>query len=279
MPWADPHSFYSLSFRCWWDASFSQFILLARHLWSQTTHPQHCRKNWVKMFLFVWTYFSFQIPKIYILLWFFDYHHMYYIVNLNVSTAISYIFPEMLPPPNSRPRSRPLAPKALRRRELCRSETLSACFVACSNWMAKGIQRARIQRAKIARIHFWGRFLYNSSGVVSKTQLCSSPLTTLSDTLCCKTNLIQLTTDSETSWDFHAISWDCQLNCQIDKLSETGILRPSVSFAPIPCSTARATWSASSCGAVANWRSGKGRPYNNRHYGVLILEFQDPMDW
>lgn len=71
-------------------------------------------------------------------------------------------------------------------------------------------------------------------------------------------------TNSETSSKLHA-------------MSEAGILRPSVSFAPIPCSTARATWSASSCGAVANWRSGKGCPYNDRHYGVLILEFQDPI--
>ena len=38
----------------------------------------------------------------------------------------------------------------------------------------------------------------------------------------------------------------------------------------VPCSTARATCSASSCGAVANWRSGKGGSYNDMCYGVLI---------
>lgn len=188
MPWADPHSFYSLSFRWWWDASFSQFILLARHLWSQTTHPQHCRKNWVTMFLFVWTYFSFQIPKIYILLWFFDYHHMYYMSTL-MFQQLFHTFFRNAATSKFVLRSRPLAPKALRRRELCRSETLSACFVACSNWMAKG---QGFKGPKGRKIHFWGQ---NLQLIETSFQKRSSAVrrwqTTLSVTLCCKTNLIQ----------------------------------------------------------------------------------------
>lgn len=253
MPWADPHSFYSLSFRWWWDASFSQFILLAQHLWSQTTHPQHCRKNWVTMFLFVWTYFSFQIPKIYILLWFFDYHHMYYMSTL-MFQQLFHTFFRNAATSKFVLRSRPLAPKALRRRELCRSETLSACFVACSNWMAKG---QGFKGPKSPQDSFLGSFplqlIFVSFQFHAALQFAKQ--TTLRDHAVLQN---EPDTNSETSSKLHTIF-------------EAGILRPSVSFAPIPCfSPARATWSASSCGAVANWRSG-------RHYGVLILEFQDPI--
>lgn len=156
------------------------------------------------MLLFVWTYFSFQIPKIYILLWFFDYNNMstlmfqqlFHTFFRNAATskfvwgAIFHFYV------SQRQGQDHWLPKFFGEGNFVDLKLFLPGFVAvnttyyCSNWMAKG-QGCKGPRA---------RFISGSSLQL----ICVlQSQTTLSDTLCCKTNLIQTVKLHQ----FHAISW------------------------------------------------------------------------